>query len=467
MGERKRVLAACLAGQVGIWVGVRMRCIKTWAGLAFVLAFASPAWADPGAQAGVGNWIWDATVLDRQECRFVREFEIPEGAVVEEALLRVTADNSYQLFLDGQPIGRGGDWRVLIEYDVTRLLGAGSHVIAVAVVNDFDVAGLVAGLRVKLRGGAVIEIGTDPSWMVLVEDAGDWPKPVKPFRARPSVVVDAAIEGGWNPPVYHAPISEPVRVTLWERRWFQVSLLAAGAAGLAGVFILSSRLVLKSQAERVVRRERARIAADLHDNLGGGLTQLVMLGEVLRREAAGDERPGRLCEQARELAREMNETVWLINSQRDTVRDLASYVTRYAEAFFHDTAVRCRFEIDDALPDVPCDLGVRRNLFLAVKEVLTNILRHSGADQAEVSIQWRREELRIAIRDDGRGFDPGAGHAGNGLRNLVLRATEAGGRFSVESRPGGGSRFEFNVPVAVHSRWRRFWALSRRTGRGA
>lgn len=418
-------------------------------------------WANVYAVDGVGSWIWDVTVLDRQECRFVREFEIPEGAVVEEALLRITADNSYQLFLDGQLIGRGGDWRVLIEYDVTRLLGAGSHVISVAVTNDFDVAGLVGGLRVKLRSGEVIEVGTDPSWLVLVEHAGEWPRPVKPFRARSSVVVTASIDGSWNPPVYHAPVSEPVRVTLWERRWFQAAVLAAGAAGLAGVFILSSRLVLKSQAERVVRRERARIAADLHDNLGGGLTQLVMLGEVLRREAAGgvvsEDKPGQVCEQARDLAREMNETVWLINSQRDTVRDLASYVTRYAEAFFQDTAVSCRFEVDDALPDLPCDLGVRRNLFLAVKEVLNNILRHARADRVDVSIQWRRDELRIAIRDNGRGFDPVAGHAGNGLRNLALRAKEAGGRFEVESRAGEGSRFEFQVPVVARSRWRRVW----------
>lgn len=441
-----------------------MRLLKSWIWLVFVCVQTGGAWANPSVRAGVGSWIWDETVHDRQECRFVREFEIPEGAVVELALLRITADNSYQLFLDGQPIGRGGDWRVLIEYDVTRLLGAGSHVITVAVANDFDVAGLVAGLRVKLRGGEVIEVDSDPSWLVLAEDAGGWPVPEKPFRARPSVVVTESIDGSWNPPIYHAPVSEPARVTLWERRWFQVSLLGAGAAGLAGVLILSSRLVLKSQAERVVRRERARIAADLHDNLGGGLTQLVMLGEALRREttggAAAEDRPLRLCEQARDLTREMNETVWLINSQRDTVRDLASYVTRYAEAFFHETEVRCRFEIDDALPDLPCDLGVRRNLFLAVKEALNNALRHAGAKQVEVSIQWRREELRIAIRDDGCGFDPETGRAGNGLRNMGLRAMEAGGRFLIESRPGEGSRLEFQVPIAARSRWRAW------TGRG-
>ncbi len=419
------------------------------------------AWENPYRETGVGSWIWDAKVADRQECRFVREFEIPEGAVVETALLRITADNSYQLFLDGQPIGRGGDWRVLIEYDVTQLLGPGSHVLAVAAVNDFDVAGLIAGLRVTLRSGEVIQLGTDTSWLVFPQGAEGWPTEAKPPGARSPVVVTASIDPSWNPPIYHAPVSEPVRITLWERRWFQFSLLGAGAIGAAGVLILSSRLVLKSQAERVVRRERARIAADLHDNLGGGLTQLVMLSEALRREtgggAAGEDRPSKLCDQARELTREMNETVWLINSQRDTVRDLASYVMRYAEMFFHETTMRCLFEVDDALPALPCDLGVRRNLFLAVKEVLNNILRHSGAKLVEVSIQWRREELKIVIRDNGCGFAPETERAGNGLRNMALRAREAGGRFVVESRPGEGSRFEFRAPVVARSRLSMRW----------
>ncbi len=324
----------------------------------------------------------------------------------------------------------------------------------------------MAGLRIRLRGGEVIEIGSDPTWEIVPNDADGWPNPTRRDASWRTATVSAEFDADWRPPVYRAPITEPVRITVWERRWFQLTLLAAGVAGVAGGLFLSSRLVLKSQAERVVRRERARIAADLHDNLGGGLTQLVMLGETSSRaappEPAGEDRMARICDQARELMRGMNETVWLINSQRDTVRDLASYVTRYAEGFFQDTPLRCRFEVDDEMPALPCDIGVRRNLFLAVKEVLNNILRHSGADLVEVSIQWRREELRIAISDNGRGFDPAAAHAGNGLRNMALRAREAGGSFVVESRSGGGSRFEFQVPVTARPRLR--WWRTRDAG---
>lgn len=420
---------------------------------------------------GVGDWIWAERMEDRQECRFVRVFEIPDGARVESALLRVTADNSYRVFLDGRPIGQGGDWRVLIEYDVTRLLEAGRHVLAVSAVNDYDIAGLLAGLRIRLAGGGVIEIPSDTSWRVAPGDLDTWMDPIRRRetaweRAR----ISAPFDGNARPQVYHAAMLQPEPITLWQRRWFQWSLVGLGLGGLAAGFVLSSRLVLKSQAERIVRRERARIAGDLHDNLGGGLTHLVMLGEAARREQAaravtpaGEDKLERVCDQARELVREMNETVWLINSQRDTVQDLASYLTRHAEAFFRDTPVRCRFEIDSDLPAAACDLGVRRNLFLAVKEVLNNILRHAQADEVELRIEWRREELRVAIQDNGRGFDPGEEYAGNGLRNLPLRAREAGGSFVVRSAPGQGSLFEFRVPITSRSRLR--WGRWLRTFR--
>lgn len=431
-----------------------MRVLVLW--LTLLSACSSGLVAATLSDAGVGAWIWDETTMDRQECRFVRQFEIPEGAEVDSAVLRITADNSYRLFLDGQFIGQGGDWRVLIEYDVTRLLGTGPHVLAVSAVNDFDVAGLLAGLRITLKDGGSIEIASDESWEIAPEGLENWKTPVARRGAWRRSRVLEHYGSSPNPQVYRAPVTEREQPSLWQKRWFQVTVIAAGAVGGAVAFVLSALLVLKSQAARVVRRERARIAADLHDGLGGGLTQLVLLGEAARRDGAAGgavaDRLGRLCDQARALAGGMNETVWLINSQRDTVRDLASYLVRYAEAFFRDAPLRCRFDIDENLPDAHCDLGVRRNLFLAVKEALNNALRHSGANEVVLRIQSRRGALLIAIRDDGRGFVPGAAPGGEGLRNLSSRAREAGARFALESAPGQGTSVEFIVPLATRSR---------------
>lgn len=423
-----------------------------FAGLVLALVCATGSTAAPlHPETGVGAWIWDHETRDRQECRFVRAFEVPAGAEVVSAMLRMTADNSYQLFLDGQPIGRGGDWRVLIEYDVKLLLTPGRHALAVSALNDFDVAGLLFGLRVELEDGRLIEIGSDESWKIAPNEAAGWQKESREWEGWRAAKVLYQIDPGYRPQVYEAPVSQPVEIEFWQHKGFQIALSLVALGSIVTGLFLASRLFLKSQMEKVVRRERKRIAVDLHDDLGGGLTQLVLLGETSRRDVPEDSAAadalGRLCDQSRGLLRGMNETVWLINSQRDTIRDFASYVGKYAESFFQNSPVRCRFDIEDDLPPLPCDLGIRRNLFLAVKEALNNILRHSQATSAEVEIHRQRNELVVIIRDNGRGFDTAAGGGGNGLCNMEMRAREAGGYFKVESCAGGGSAVEFRVPL--------------------
>lgn len=408
----------------------------------------------------VGEWIWDDTTQDRQECRFVRVIDMPAGNKVESALLRITADNFYSVYLDGQFVGQGSDWRgALTEYDITRLLEPGRrHVLAVGAVNDFEFAGLLAGLRIRLSDGREIEIPTDTSWQVVPETTPSWPLPKLDATWKKARIV-RPFEPWLRPRIYQAPVSIPVVRSFWQQPWFQVSLIAVSTAATLGALFLSGMLLLKRQSERVIRRERARIASDLHDNLGGGLTQMVLLGEAVRRELGDDagtsgDKLKRLCEQARAMGRNMKETIWLINSRRDTLGELASYLVRYAETFFRDTPVRCRFAIDENLPDVCCGLGVRRNLLLGVKEAFNNALRHAGATEVELIVERRRGLLRIVIRDNGTGFDAKTIRPGEGLRNLELRAHEAGGQLALRSRPGEGTAVEFLIPLTKPVRWR-------------
>lgn len=389
---------------------------------------------------------------------------------MKSAILRITADNSYQLFLDGEYIGRGGDWRVLIEYDVSLLLGPGEHALAVDALNDFDVAGLLFGLHIVFNDGSVIDISSDKGWKIAPNDAVSWEVKTNAWEHWPAATVERPFDPGAlaGSRIYRAPISRPVKIEIWQRGWFHLTLAVAAVSSLVTGLLLASRLILKSQMERVVRRERVRIAVDLHDGLGGGLTQLLLLGEASRRQVqtspAAESALGRqVCDQSRELLQEMNEAVWLINSQRDTIRDFALYVAKYAETFFRTSAIRCRLEIEDGIRHSPCDLGIRRNLFLAVKEALNNTLRHSQATVAEVAIHRQRQELVVMIRDDGCGFDPATESGGNGLRNMRLRAKEAGGHLTVKSCPGGGCTFEFRVSLVPERL--KFSSLFPRVGR--
>jgi signal transduction histidine kinase len=230
---------------------------------------------------------------------------------------------------------------------------------------------------------------------------------------------------------------------------------------------LMGKLMVQSQAQQVVRRERARIARDIHDDLGAGLTQLVLMGETLQSEAPPSSETrlqlGQVCEKTRGLLGAINETVWAINSQRDTLRDLASYLCKYAEAFFQPTPIRCRFDIEPEMPAIPCDVGVRRNLFLAVKEALNNVLRHSRATEVFLRIQRRGREVIVTVEDNGIGFDLASANAErNGLRNMTERAAEAGGECSIVTLPGAGCVIRFTAPLVSPYGYRPQWLVRKR-----
>ena len=105
------------------------------------------------ASKELGSWIWTDKTFDRQTCRLWKDFDIPNHANVTSAQLRITADDGYQLFLDGREIGQGANWRGLTEYDVTLLLTRGHHVLAVNCFNDLYLAGLIMDLSIQLDNG--------------------------------------------------------------------------------------------------------------------------------------------------------------------------------------------------------------------------------------------------------------------------------------------------------------------------
>lgn len=426
---------------------------------------------------GLGFWIWTTNIYPRQTCRLWKSFEVPDSAPVVRALLRITADNGYTLFLDGREVGRGINWRVVTEYDVTWLLDAGRHVLAVDAFNDADTgganaAGVILGLRVNFADGHSFEVGTDQSWRVVSKTEHDWQTRTHASAHWPA----ARIIGPWgSQAVWHVPWKiaslppePPLPVHFWQKGWFQVTILAVCGIAVLACLRLMAQVTLQSKAQQLLQLERARIARDIHDDLGAGLTKLVLLGEVVQNELRTDLQArgqiDQLCEKARDLSRVMDEVVWAINSRRDTLRDFASYVCKYAQAFLSSTPIRCRLDVEPEMPSMPFDLPIRRNLFLAVKEALNNAAKHSGASELFLHIHRQGEGLSVVVEDNGRGFD--LAHASperNGLTNMAQRMKEVGGDCRVSGEPGTGCRVEFTLPrLQAQQRPRWFnWALGR------
>lgn len=381
------------------------------------------------------------------------------------AALLITGDNDYRLFLDGREVGHGSDWHSLTEYDLTWLLTPGVHILGVEGFNDQDQAGIIMGMRIEMEDGEIMQIVSDKSWRVVSDTSKSWLSRTTPRPEWPEAKVIAKVGSWpwWTTPsrITKVPPLRPLTEEFWQQGWFQIALLVICGIVVAICLRLTAQLTVQSRAQRLLQLERARIARDIHDDLGAGLTQLVLLGEVAQSELPATSGTRAqidvLCERARDLSRTMDEIVWAVNSRRDTLRDFATYVCKYAQSYLRTTPIKCRFDVEPELPPKPFDLPIRRNLFLAVKEALTNAAKHSEATELFLRIHQLNEGLLVVVEDNGKGFDFAYASAErNGVTNMAQRMSEVGGKFSISGVPASGCRVEFFIPrlhVPQHPRW--------------
>jgi signal transduction histidine kinase len=413
----------------------------------------------------LGSWIWADKTFDGQTCQLWRSFEIPDSTTVKLARLRMTADNEYILFLDGRELGRGAEWRELYDYNLTALMSPGRHVLAVKAFNSFSYAGMLLGMRVDLADGRVVEVKSDTSWRVVPEKVRGWEKTGTAPKNWPAATIMAAFGDipWWMTPqsINRMPTLQPIRLFFWQKGWFQITLLSVCGLVILISFRLMAQLALHQKERWLLQRERARIARDIHDDLGSRVTQLVLHGEVAQSELLADSKTrlqiDRICEEAREVLSTMDEILWAVNPQRDTLRDFASYVCGYAEEFLKTTPIQCLFEVDPEMSAAVFELPLRRSLLMAIKETLNNAVKHSEATELRLQIQWQSQRLVVVVQDNGRGFDPAPAKPGhNGLTNMAERMSELGGSCLITSAPGQGCRIEFSIPL-THTR-RRSWS---------
>ena len=411
--------------------------------------------APEAAALGLGSWIWTDTVEDKQTCRLWHDFTVPSGTLVSQAKLRITADNGYRVFLDGREIGRGGDLNNLTEYELTQFMSPGPHTLAVEGFNDALSAGVIIGLHVQMSNGQEFHLLSDPSWRVVPADEKNWELRKEPRNEwKFARVVGFAGKFDWFQPeriiTAAPPPLQPVR--FWQQTWFLVLLLMTSLVAAAFAIRQGLKLAVQTRSQFLLKRERDRIARDIQDDIGAGLTQLTLMGElVLRETPPGAEIHGQinsLCGKSRALLGSMDELVWAMNSRRDTVHDFAAFICEHAQEFLNTTPMRCRLDVPDDLPPVPLDLPARRNLLLAVKEAVRNAARHSGGDELCLQVRMEDQNLCVEVADNGKGFTPEAARATrNGLRNMRERLTDIGGTCRLTSVPGQGSRVIFTVPL--------------------
>ncbi len=192
--------------------------------------------------------------------------------------------------------------------------------------------------------------------------------------------------------------------------------------------------VLNAQQE-----ERNRISADMHDDLGAGVTAIRLFSELAKRRLGKDTIPEieKISYSANELLNNMNTIIWTMNSSNDSFGNMVAYIRSYALEYFENTGVNCIVHIDTDLPEFPVNGEIRRNVFLVVKEALNNILKHAKATEVSLALKKDKTGISLFIQDNGIGIDfNNLRMFGSGLKNMKERMTKSTIEFSIENKNG-------------------------------
>ena len=271
-----------------------------------------------------------------------------------------------------------------------------------------------------------------------------------------------------------ATISFTIVPPIWQRTWFQILTILAVAGITALVFYyrtarlreinsalreakIAEERLRRSREERLAELEkvRARIATDLHDDIGASLTQIAILSEVAQTHANGNgnsaESLAKITDVSNELVGTMSDIVWSINPAKDHFSDLVQRMRRFAADVFAAKSIEFQFLAPGKEGETVVSSNIRREVFLIFKEAVNNIVRHSEATSVRIELAAENGEVALRVSDNGVGFDPAnpvsSSGGGHGIVGMRKRVEELGGKLQIISEKGSGTTIALSLPL--------------------
>jgi signal transduction histidine kinase/FixJ family two-component response regulator len=234
-----------------------------------------------------------------------------------------------------------------------------------------------------------------------------------------------------------------------EQEWQVDFFVTADSDRLGGLTFfgrdVTERRWLEQRLLTISDAEQQRIGADLHDGLGQQLTGIACLAAAMRDRLKKSAPPeveqadliARLASESVSQSRALARGLCPVQLERASLASALEDLTYQAQVLH---GVECRFRAEGATPH--CEHLAAIHLYRITQEAIHNAARHGGAKHVLVTLTTRGGQHTLTIKDDGRGFDPGAVRlaSGAGLRLMGYRANMIGGTFSAESSPGRGTQ---------------------------
>lgn len=247
-----------------------------------------------------------------------------------------------------------------------------------------------------------------------------------------------------------------IRPPFWLEPWF-VFLGFAFAIFLAySIFRYYVNKKLRKQKvllekQKALTEERNRIAGELHDDMGAGLSAIRFLSEYVLIDEKDTEKKGklnRIYDSAGVLLQNMRDIIWALDREYDSLSNLLIHLRSYAQEYLSSNELKCNFVMPDSIPKTELSGERRRNILLIIKECLHNVVKHAEAKQVHFRIIIKNQILHLWAKDDGCGFlNDRDRKKGNGLQNMHKRARDINAEIEIESISGQGTQLKLSVPL--------------------
>lgn len=258
--------------------------------------------------------------------------------------------------------------------------------------------------------------------------------------------------GAWNDKVYS--VSIVIHAPFWKTWWFY-SLIAIAITCF--VIWLTRNIaqrklkmkILELEKQKELEKERQRISREMHDDIGAGLTQIALMSESAKKydKDQKQEQLEEIAGTSRKLVANMSEIIWSLNPEYKTLDDLIIYMREQLYNMLEYSGKEYSIQLPEDSKKILLTNQQRRNILLAVKEIINNSIRHSNAKSISVIGELIDHCFKIKIWDDGDGFDTAKSYSGNGLKNIRHRIEELKGQLALHSSPGEGASFLITVPL--------------------
>ena len=230
----------------------------------------------------------------------------------------------------------------------------------------------------------------------------------------------------------------------YKTNWFRLLIVA-----FAGVIFWAVYLYRKQQRKRL-EKIRNRIATDLHDDMGSTLSSIRIFSDVAKKQIE-EVRPetvqllDRISNNATSLSENMQDIIWTIRSDNDTLEDLVSRMREFGLRVCDAKHIKFNTIVSQSFKASKLTLEQRRNLYLIFREALNNAVKYAESTQIDLRLNLKGRFLKMELTDNGKGFHVDTVKRGNGLNNLEKRAKEIGGQIDIKSQPGKGTSINLMV----------------------